>query len=56
MQRRFNSRDFGNDYVIERSDLRTLLQSYIQTQVKDLVQKELEDYFRKKYSPIYDEG
>jgi len=56
IKRRFNSSDFGTDYVVNKNDLRTLMQDYIANEVERRLKVEMEDYFRNKYMSMYDEG
>jgi hypothetical protein len=55
-KRRFSSSDFDSDYVIRKEDLRNLIQDFIASEVDRRLKLGLENYFRDRYTNVYDEG
>lgn len=56
IKRRFNTEDFDNDIIISKNDLKGFMIAFIKDEVKERLTKEMEEYYRNKFSQYYDEG
>lgn len=56
IKRRFNTEDFDNDVIISKNDLKGFMIAFIKDEVKERLTKEMEEYYRNKFSQYYDEG
>lgn len=56
IKRRFNTEDFENDIIISKNDLKGFMVAFIKDEVKERLKHEMEEYYRNKFSQLYDEG